>query len=287
MNDDDYNITSTTKYWIYTINFIQCKYLKELFQKRKLIISSSKKYEINDNDIILIYCKNVGKSGFISVCQTLYKMKKNNKNMKIFDDDNFNKYHVNLKIVLFFDNFYKLSEIKHDKMNEIKKKYIKDNLQFEMIPKDIGKMIYQKLIELDNKFDDSDNYNKLDTIDTDIVEDSDSDIDINDKFEGHVPILMIPCLEFKWNANLLRNFYEHYKICEKCLKIDNNETSVLPIITRAKLDCVELTEEMAINKYLKYYFELKKYNFNDNNTVYLIRINKRGHLYHKCVLIVW
>lgn len=114
--------------------------------------------------------------------------------------------------------------------------------------------------------------------------------------KGHIPIMMIPCADFVWDSDSeisLKNFKKHYNTCSICEKTDNNNISLTQILENAEIYCRELKNEERLEEYLEHYYELRNYKFEvidedkKYNHVYIYRINQRGHIYHKCILIIW
>jgi hypothetical protein len=118
------------------------------------------------------------------------------------------------------------------------------------------------------------------------------------KISGHIPILGIPCKNFIWDDNpeiTIQNFKLHYTSYEECgcEWTDNNTVMFNLFINCSEYYCKDLKKNHDIKKYIKLYHNLEKYTFRllgediDYNHVYLFRINKRGYIYHKCILVIF
>jgi hypothetical protein len=310
---DELIIHKNTKYWIYVITSDMWTQLSDMFSKNKNMLSSMYSDKIMKGDIILIYEQHSqAKNGFVAICQSSTTSKNNTEQIKIFNDKNMNKYCIDLSFVSEFDQCYKLTQLEKQikekqptfKTATFKKSYVNTvpKAKFINIDNIIGKILIENLIKL------HDNNNKKESDielisdeescsdnDSDNVSDDDSDNDSEDESDddlddgGNIPILLDPCVEFKWDKNKINNFKKHYVFCNRCKKIDNNEKAFSFSLESSKIICEELTDIDDIDMYLEYYHELKNYKMDDDkvNTIKIFRINSRGTTYHTCILIVW
>jgi hypothetical protein len=390
--DDIYEIlpTNDTKFWLYCLtknNFNNLKKYKGMY------ISCFLHYEIKKNDILFIYSKEILKNGFAGICRAAENLKLNNKNNKIFNDMNMNKYIIKLNYITLFDNIVKINNIidyiKFDKpgfrsIQSFRSKFVKKSVSMIKIDYQ-GEIILKKLFEL--TMEEVENTNiflkkkKIEIIDeesssynpslynsttdesirstTTIKSSSDSSIktstksskssskdstikttsksskiktaDIIDEItvtkskeleesseneDGFIPILIIPCNDFKWKKMSEKYFIKHYKLCKNCEKTNNNNTDIGYFLNDAKIEIVDIVKEknldltLAMNAYdsLTNYSpeesnetesieetinsseELSEYTEDSEDAkpfIQIIKVNNNHYLYDKCLFISW
>lgn len=297
--DKEFSICSKTKIWLYKLSDMYWEELKKLFKKKSFYISSSIKPAIYQNDIVIIYQKHIitTKCGFVAICQIKSNIKNNEKNIKIFNDITMNKYYCDIDKLYILNELCKVSYInnisKLDNNNIFKKSKIsnmlKNKANITQFDNDIGKNIINIITRKNNQYTKSNDKSFKNNIEISY------DTENNNKFiiQGQIPILMIPCINFNWEKdtkNTVQDFKNHYKYCDKCDKTDNNNISIVSIFDNSEIFCQELDNIHKIDKYLEYYLNLQKYSSKSekqNNYIRIFRINKRGHIYHKCLLIIW
>lgn len=94
-------------FWIYKMS----KNLVEQFENfPEMVLTSFQNYNIKKKDIILLYQKEKIKNGFIGICRASDNQALN-KNIKLFKDENLNKYMIKLNFATIFDQPIKLEKI--------------------------------------------------------------------------------------------------------------------------------------------------------------------------------
>jgi len=278
MKIGDFQINKNTKFWLYYLDYDQWNYLKEQFSKNKCYLSSYENSNIAKSDIIIIYCKLKFMSGIVSICQTASRMKQNHA-IKIFHDEKFNKFCIKLDIIVFFEKPCRLSSL-IDNPKEFRKEYVKKKFILGIIPNNIGEIILKSKADSESESEEESSESC-----------SEMNDDIEGKYEGYIPVLMDPCSDFKWgnsNREILKSVIQHYKTCDKCDRVDNNEyAELIETLKKSETKCYDLKNNKNIDKYLNYYHELKNFKFKLKNKAYILRINKHGHIYHRCMLIVF
>lgn len=123
-------------------------------------------------------------------------------------------------------------------------------------------------------------------------ESNESDEDLND-VNGYIPILMIPCDDFKLpSTKILQYIVNHYKKCDICDITNNNNRELSSIIDNAKIEYVEIIDEKSgyFDPVLDAYWGLYKYEPVGVTQYPFARISyiNNGHdIYNKCILIAW
>jgi len=305
---EEFVIHQKTTFWIYKLSSNYWEQLSKLFKKKKIYISSFGAHKLLKHDIVLIYQKHTSafKNGFVAMCH----------------DSNMNKYYCEVSIACIFETQYKLTYISKTLKEKGKifnfasiKKICTGDYLYTRIDLTTGTNIISVLNDdikkpIKNKFksdsessasEPSSNSSDSDSSDNKSEYSSQSLSSSSDDDEilvvrGHIPIMMIPCNEFRWDLNSdisIKNFKKHYSICNACEKIDNNNCALFPFFDKAEIFCKELKDDDKLEEYLEYYYNLKNYTFElmDNDKkydhVYLHRINNRGHIYHRCILVIW
>jgi hypothetical protein len=288
----EFIISDKTKYWLYLLDDKQWEYLREQFKKNKYYISSFENTSVSKSDIILIYCENRALSGIVCICQTKTLMKSNLDDIKIFNDNNMNKFYIKLEVMIFFKTSYRFSDLdlKFD-IKIFKNKYIKKKFQLINIDKNIGKNIVKKIVELSREPEQIQEQIQ-EQVQKQEQEPDQKELNITTgKCKGHIPILFDPCNDFKWSDDkkeIVKHIIKHYKSCKKCERIDNNYYSeLIESINKSEIKYYDLKDNKLIEKYLDYYHELKIFNFKNKNEIFILRVNKNEHIYHKCILILF
>lgn len=117
--------------------------------------------------------------------------------------------------------------------------------------------------------------------------------EIEDDPNGYIPILIIPCKDFKFpNTNKDKYFIEHYKTCNKCDITDNNTRGLSSIIDHATVEFYEITDKKHafFLPTLDSYYALKKFEpfgIEMYPFVRILYINNGHYLYDKCIFVVW
>jgi len=319
---EEFVIHQKTTFWIYKLSSNYWEQLSKLFKKKKIYISSFGAHKLLKHDIVLIYQKHASafKNGFVAMCQICSDMIQNTENIKIFNDSNMNKYYCEVNIACIFETQYKLTYISKTLKEKGKifnfasiKKICTGDYLYTRIDLTTGTNIISVLNDdiktpIKNKFKSDSKSSELSSDSSGSDDSSDTKSEYSSQslsssdddeilvVRGHIPIMMIPCNEFRWDLNpdiSIKNFKKHYSMCNTCEKIDNNNCTLFPFFDKAEIFCKELKDDDKLKKYLEYYYNLKNYTFElmDNDKkydhVYLHRINNRGHIYHRCILIIW
>jgi hypothetical protein len=150
-----------------------------------------------------------------------------------------------------------------------------------------------------NSGSDSDGDSNSDDSGSDSNSDSNSDSDDSESededLEGHIPIIMIPCESFKWTDDKnksIKNFKKHYISCEECDKTDNNTCSFIHNMSKTKIRYNVVKKENRIRGQINCYHESKIYNLSEKtdnirNSINIYKIHISGHMYNKCLVVVW
>jgi hypothetical protein len=102
---------------------------------------------------------------------------------------------------------------------------------------------------------------------------------------SNIPILLIPCNNFKWDNNMESEIKKHYLSCKKCNKTNNNNSDVL--FSGKEFVYKELCDETKINNYLDFYFNLKCYNRDLSNKFYCYKIKNDTHDYNDNFILLY
>nr|QBK89486.1 MAG: hypothetical protein LCMiAC02_05810 [Mimivirus LCMiAC02] len=297
-------------------------YIDNLGVNHSKYISSHAKYDISSNDIIFMYLKNYKKSGFIGILTVTNKSILNKKNIKIFRDNNLNKYIIKLSQIYLINNpritISKIFDcIKQD--NKSIRSFSKKHICVD----NIKKLCYngEKLLKNIYKLTSEDNNNKyikkltrnprknVIIVDDIITKKHKKKHKKNNKtkrkkvhkkehkilndYMGQIPIMMVPCKNFKLPShNKKKYFIKHFKTCNKCDKTDNNDISVLTIFDDAHFDFVDVDDpyDIDIDIALQTYDESIGYiplNINKFPYIRIFEINNDHEIYNNCILISW
>jgi hypothetical protein len=157
----DVLINLKTNYWIYTMsNERWTEYMVHLNDKTvdESIITSYDQYAIKHMDIILIYSKltHSMKSGFVAIIQVYKSMFQNKNKIKVFKDNNLNRFYSSIETVSIFDTPITLVLLE-DKLKNMegyksttsfKHKYTQIISNMQQVPCEIGKKIIEELFNI-------------------------------------------------------------------------------------------------------------------------------------------
>jgi hypothetical protein len=122
--------------------------------------------------------------------------------------------------------------------------------------------------------------------------DSSSD-DLEDDLNGYIPIIIVPCKEFKLPLkNRETYFVQHYKSCNNCDITNNNNRELCSVMDKAEIEFLEIIEEKHayFDPALDHYFGGKKFEPMGSTKYPFIRvmyINNAHDIYNKCIFITW
>jgi hypothetical protein len=122
--------------------------------------------------------------------------------------------------------------------------------------------------------------------------DSSSD-DIEDDPNGYIPIIIVPCKEFKLPLkNRETYFVQHYKSCNNCDITNNNNRELCSVMDEAEIEFLEIVTEKHgyFDPALDHYFGGKKFEPMGSSKYPFIRamyINNAHDIYNKCIFITW
>lgn len=135
-----------------------------------------------------------------------------------------------------------------------------------------------------------------DDTNSEYVSSADDDDDCIRIIDGHIPIILIPCKNFRWSNDeelMIHEFKSHLTDCKNCEITDNNNVSIYKNLDSSVFTYEELTDSEQIDSKLeKYYncsnctFELEGKNKHLNH-IFIYKINCRDHIYHRSLLIIW
>jgi hypothetical protein len=110
--------------WIHIISNEQWEELLEKFKNNNLRVGSHIEYDIETNDIILIFVKEkyAKNTGFVAIVQTCSAMKHNDDNIKLYTDRNVNKYLAELETIIILERTINQAEFK-DIINQYSNHY--------------------------------------------------------------------------------------------------------------------------------------------------------------------
>jgi len=292
-------------FWIYTMSSVMYNgyknYTDNLGDGRNKYISTYSQHNIEHNDIIFIYLKNYNKSGFIGTLTVKNKQKKNNKKIKIFRDKNLNKYIIKLTQISLLDSGITINDI----INVIKKdipgyrnkiSFIRKHICVENIIKlnYNGEKLLKEIYKPKNKnISTCKSKPKIKNNNIKKCKKHTRKHNIIDEYMGQIPIMMIPCKKFKLpKHNKKKYFIKHFKTCNRCEKIDNNNINILTIFDNAHFDFVDVDDpyDVDIDVALKTYDEIIGYippNVNSFPYIRIFKIDNNHEIYNNCILISW
>lgn len=311
------NITKNSRFWLYVLSKNYCT---DITKNCDINVGFFENKDIDKEDVIMLYCKDGSRNGFLGILQLLEKPKLSNGTIKIFKDNNFNRFYSKLKYKKMFGDLIKPNEILNSLQTEVagfksvasfRSKFLK-NLNTIIKIELYGKKIIDKLIEVSNSNDEiskqgndseeiiySEEESKSDNV-SDEEEESKCDSASNDEKEesenddtnGLIPIMIEPCKNFEWSNDRVKYFVEHYKNCKKCKVTNNNDRELCSIIDEAKIEVVEIDEEEHgyFNPVLENYYALKKcepLGATEYPFVRVSYINNDHDIYNKCLLVSW
>ncbi len=128
---------------------------------------------------------------------------------------------------------------------------------------------------------------------------SDADESESSEADGEIPIMIIPCKEFKWPKKKSKQknyFIKHYKECKVCEVNDNNNINIGQIIDNAHIEYYisTKTDDIYFEIPVEDYHDLKYHepddmpdNIKGNPFIRIVRIDNGDEIYHGCILITW
>jgi|SaaInlStandDraft_6_1057023.scaffolds.fasta_scaffold10662_2 hypothetical protein len=129
---ENFIINKNTFFWIYVLNEMNWKSLKRSFERNIFYVSTYTKYDVHENDVILIFQRhttNLREHGFVSICQ-INSIFTENKTTSIFKDINLNKFSCKLKALELFNEPYKMTKIENVLKTQCSKEYFKSASTF-------------------------------------------------------------------------------------------------------------------------------------------------------------
>lgn len=135
--------------------------------------------------------------------------------------------------------------------------------------------------------------------------------------DGFIPILLIPCNDFKWDKMSEKYFKKHYKLCKNCEKTNNNNNiDIGYFLDDAEIEIIDVTGEKNIDLTLTMnaYDSLSNYSPEESNEtesieetinsseelseyteesddnqpfIQIIKVDNNHYLYDKCLFISW
>jgi hypothetical protein len=248
-----------------------------LENKTNLHLTSYVQCEIPKNNIIMIYVKfkRSELSGFIGITCLEKSLEINNENIKIFDDDDMNKYITVVDKIFLFSKVYKISDICKFITNKDFKssksflvRYCKGDSHFNKInQKLLGCDIIKSMIDFKE------------------IAQPEVKTKIEKKIEGHIPILMIPCKKFNINKWKIE-FIKHYGVCKDC-EITNNNNCEFSKFMNNKLNFKVLKNIKNINTIIDYYLNSCEYVFIEKEDIKILKITCEESGYNNCIIIVF
>ena len=297
---NDIKISSKNKIWIYVVMIDQWEIIKQNIQKQKKYLCAYSGKNIGSADIILIYLKpdkgtkKVNKeSGFIALAQVKTDMEKNTDDIKIFNDNNLNRYILELSIINIFNIPFKIG-LFNDLIIEQTNNKIKGAVRFaitmmkgeftfsEITHKNLGIEIIKYLYELisandpkDIKSDNESDNESEEKSDNESDNESESEKSSSKKIiKQMIPVMMIVCQKLKKILNNSKNKTEekthniiiHYKNCDKCEITNNNTHEIYPTLKKVNINNIKFIES-NYDKILKAYHALEEWpNINKTKT---------------------
>lgn len=293
----DFMVKKSTMFWLLVLQENGWQDLRTSYDRDLHYISSYMNPNIKAGDIILVYQQHTTNKmahGFVSVCQIRSDLEENKNKIKVFRDQNMNRYCSKLKVLHNFDNPYKILQmepliIKHCKniksATAFKTKYIKEPNSFIQIDKPVGIGLMKIMLELQDEIEalksndgssrksgksnntheseseEEDDYDEDSDYESEEEDESDSDSEDIRVAVGHIPIIMCPCKNFNWTDDefmTLKNFKNHFINCKKCDKTDNNNCSIYQNFDTYKFHCEELLDDDEIDEKLQNYYSCKR-----------------------------
>jgi len=315
---DKFDTNPDTKYWIISLDSLFWNQLKSNFIKGNYHIATPEKADLNQSDIIIYYQKHrtPTQNGFVGMAEISSALKLNSEpRIKVYNDQNMNKYYCSVKKIVLFENVCRLSELvnfcKENAYKGCSETYYRKNLLRKLVilyqaDKKIGEQTVEALFRLsddikqaDTKQSDSKSDSESDSEISYIESDTDSEYTDNEgtrEVIGHIPILGIPCDGLVWDTKsyeqTANNFKKHYMMCKKCEWTNNNSVELSCFFKTNKMYCQDIKDNGEISKYIELYHNLKSYRFvmsgdDKSDCIYVYRINQRGNMYHRCMIIIY
>jgi hypothetical protein len=225
-------IDNSNDYWLYLISKTLWKeYEKYIKKNDKCYIGLLHKYDIKENDVLFLFCKDgVGFIGMIQLRTTLEKRE----HVKVFKNPIFNTFSAYIKELIFFDKCISFTEINKKLEDKLTTKKIRGADVLTLLDFEFGKVLAKTLLKINDIKEDSsdtisiesfsdDNLEKLeknkkknikrrykkednqdDEEDNQEYDEEDSGKENNSsneyddkKIKGNIPILIIPCRDFE------------------------------------------------------------------------------------------
>lgn len=322
----DVFISDKTTFWIYSIEYDNWIYIKDYNKKNKTnILTSFDLSNVKKNDIVFIFNKNNRKrknelqTGFIGIGFVEKKCDKNTE-LKVFKDENLNKYITNYKFISKFTEEYLLKDL----LPYIKKvptftteitftkKYCNNLLNYVRLDRSIGIAMLKGLYSLydktlDKNTEEEENKSETETEESDKVstesfsEDDNIEDEDDENKNGCIPIMILPCKKFRIpdvkNYNnekdkkiITEYIKNHYLKCSKCEIVNNNNKEPSHFFDDAEFDYdIADDNDDEIEEDLEYYYALKKYDpYKDHDETYIKFKNiKLDSIYINCLLMLW
>jgi len=275
------------KYWSY---LIEPKYECVIRKKKNDYLPSIRCDNVDEQDIIFICTKTKYKITVFGVGIVKTKLKIND-GMIIFGDDDLNKFRVKMETISYFDNIdirsileqcITYGKTKWKSKSALTRKYFKGHYFFnELI--DSGPYIFKQIKKTVIMYSDDceTEYNESVSVSENIIDDP----------SFIIPILLIPCDEFKIDKNKSSKYvYDHLLKCSKCDLTNNNDFEIYPILLKGekvrylKLDNVMKTKYLT--KITDAYISLKTCKTWDDYDIVFIKNNIRDDIYRGCIMIV-
>jgi hypothetical protein len=305
------NVGKLSQFWLYILN-------KEEFTSYKtenidtIILNDAD--SIKKEDIIIIYYKNKGLSGFYILLQIgdNKKVKKTNENHIIIKNKVILEKPIQIKKMIQYlksnetgfvnEKAFRNTFLKHEnnivELNEIGRKIVTRIIQETQ--QDQEETQEQDLEEQEEAHEGQDQEEQEDQ-EEEVQEDieSGSDVESDDEVEeentnGFIPVMMIPCKNFKLpDEGRVDYFVDHLKSCYDCDLTNNNQNkSFIFILDTSTVEFLEITETKHVhfNPPLNAYHSLKNYETSGVKSLPFIRISyiNNGHeMYNGCMLITW
>lgn len=208
MNIGDMYLEKDTQIWMYVLEKPEWdKIIHYNKGSKKTYFASNKEFNINENDIIIIYIIGAGKNtGFCSVSQTYDIFEETNGEHYIFNDINKNKFSLQIKTFVCFEKPIRLADIvteienceDYNSVASFRKRYLSAKNNFKLIDFELGKQILTSINKLtinkdeqhcsdndDNNVNDS-QYSENDNSDNDNDRNSDLISEIDDSEENEI-----------------------------------------------------------------------------------------------------
>lgn len=319
--DPHYNfikwVQEKVNYWVYVINQ---KRLDEFVQHGETHMGSYTPDHIYYDDIIIMITREQKVTRF----HGLYKAAKpcQKRNIKVFSDNNLNRYIVPLKTSHIFDEPIKIGVVDRidseasglRNSDNFRRRHMAGDMTFSLVHKDAAKLVSKLLeTEIENfqkkkpvsppPSDDSESSEEdpeeeptddaeEESPDDDATENSDAE-ESEDANPGNIPVMITPCHKFYLPIEEPEKYLmEHLIECNSCVITDNNKFCVSAIFDKATVEIVDVIEDN--NAYfhlpLEDYWAMKGHEPIAPTAKYFIRaahMLNPTDLYYDCFLLTW